>query len=227
MAKEKFFQSSIGKKVVMGLTGLFLISFLIVHVGINSLIFVTLVDPNDHGATFNAAAHFMSHNPVIRVLEIGLFVGIIAHIVQGLLLVAENRKKRPVAYAMVDGKANSTWYSRSMGLLGTLILLFLIVHLAHFWVPTKEALYVTHEEHNTFNGIVEVFANPINVAIYLAGVISLAYHLLHGFSSAFQTFGLNHKKYTPVIKGLGVAFSVIVPFLFAMMPILVFAGLIK
>jgi succinate dehydrogenase / fumarate reductase cytochrome b subunit len=227
MATEKFFKSSIGKKVIMGLTGLFLISFLVVHVSINSLIFITLVDPTDAGATFNAAAKFMSHNPLIRVLEIGLFIGFIAHIVQGLVLVAENRKKRPVAYAVVDGKANSTWYSRSMGLLGTLILIFLILHLKHFWLPTKEALYVTKEEHDTFKSMLEVFSNPITVVFYVAGVISLAYHLLHGFSSAFQTFGLKHKKYTPVIKAIGVAFSIIVPFLFAMMPILVYAGLIK
>ena len=117
MAKNNFFTSSIGKKVIMGLTGLFLISFLIVHVGINSLIFVNIFDPSDAGATFNAAAHFMSHNYVIRVLEIGLFVGLIAHIVQGILLTLENKKKRPVAYAVIDGKANSKWYSRSMGLL--------------------------------------------------------------------------------------------------------------
>jgi succinate dehydrogenase / fumarate reductase cytochrome b subunit len=75
--------------------------------------------------------------------------------------------------------------------------------------------------------MLEVFSSPVIVVFYVAGVISLAYHLLHGFSSAFQTFGLNHKKYTPVIKGLGLAFSVIVPLLFAMMPILVYAGLIK
>lgn len=227
MATENFFKSSIGKKVIMGLTGLFLISFLIVHVSINSLIFITLVDPTDGGATFNAAAEFMSHNPVIRVLEVGLFVGIIAHIVQGLFLMADNRKKRPVAYAMVDGKANSSWYSRSMGLLGTLILIFMILHLKHFWLPTKEALYVTGESHDTFQNMMDVFSNPVVVVFYVAGVISLAYHLLHGFSSAFQTFGLNHKKYTPVIKGLGVAFSIIVPFLFAMMPILMHVGLIK
>lgn len=226
MATEKFFTTSIGKKVIMGLTGLFLISFLIVHVSINSLIFITIFDPTDAGQSFNAAADFMAHNPVIRVMEIGLFVGIIAHIAQGLALVFQNKKKRPVGYAMVDGKANSTWYSRSMGLLGTLLLLFLILHLSHFWVPTKQAVF-THTEHDTFQGILQVFANPINVVIYVLGVISLAYHLLHGFSSAFQTFGLNHKKYTPVIKGAGVVFSIVVPFLFALMPILVIAGLIK
>lgn len=225
MANANFFTSSIGKKVVMGATGLFLISFLVVHVGINSLIFLDIFDPNENGVAFNAAADFMSHNPVIRVMEIGLLAGILAHIVQGIMLTLENRKKRPVKYAVVDGKANSKWYSRSMGLLGTILLLFLVIHLSHFWAPTKVAVFSGHE-HDTFASIVEVFASPINVVIYLVGTISLCYHLLHGFQSAFRTFGLVHKKYTPIIQCAGVAYSLIVCVLFALMPILVFAGII-
>lgn len=216
-----FLKSSIGKKVLMGLTGLFLISFLIVHVGINALIFV-----NDSGATFNAGAHFMAHNIVIRVLEIGLFAGLILHIVQSLILTLENKKARPVGYAKVDGAANSSWYSRSMGILGSLLLIFLVVHLANFWVPTKVAVFA-NEEHNTFENLKVVFAEWYFVAIYMVGVIALCYHLLHGFQSAFQSLGLNHKKYTPAIKKLGVWFSIIVCLLFAAMPITMFLGLIK
>lgn len=216
-----FLKSSIGKKVLMGLTGLFLISFLIVHVGINSLIYV-----NDSGATFNAGAHFMSHNPVIRVLEIGLFAGLILHVVQALILTLENKKARPIGYAKVDGAANSSWYSRSMGILGSLLLLFLVVHLGNFWVPTKIAVF-SHEEHNTFENMKAIFSQWYFVAIYMVGVVSLCYHLLHGFQSAFQSLGLNHKKYTPGIKKLGVWFSIIVCLLFASMPITMFLGLIK
>lgn len=205
----------------MGATGLFLISFLVVHVSINATILL-----NDGGETFNTAAHFMSHNIVIRIMEIGLFVGLFAHIIQGIILTLDNKKKRPVAYAMVDGKANSKWYSRSMGLLGTLLLLFLVLHLYHFWVPTKQAVF-SGAEHDTFEGVVSVFQNPINVVIYLAGVGSLLFHLLHGFSSAFQTFGLNHKKYTPVIKAVGVIFSVVVCALFALLPVSVFTGIVQ
>ena len=113
-----------------------------------------------------------------------------------------------------------------MGLLGTLLLLFLILHLYHFWVPTKQAVF-SGTEHDTFLGIKEVFANPINVVIYIAGVASLLFHLLHGFSSAFQTFGLNHKKYTPVIKKVGIVFSVVVCILFAILPISIFTGIIQ
>lgn len=216
-----FLKSSIGKKVLMGLTGLFLVSFLIVHVGINSCIFV-----NDGGVTFNVAAGFMAHNPVIRVLEIGLFAGLILHVIQALMLTIQNKKARPIAYAQVNGAANSSWYSRSMGILGSLILIFLVVHLGNFWVPTKVALF-HNEEHNTFENLKTVFHEWYFVLIYLLGVFGLLYHLLHGFQSAFQSLGLNHKKHTPVIKKLGIWFSIIVCILFAAMPITMHLNIIK
>jgi succinate dehydrogenase / fumarate reductase cytochrome b subunit len=221
MSKEKFSQSSIGKKVLMGLTGLFLITFLIVHVTINSMIFA-----NDGGKLFNQAAGFMAHNPIIRVVEIGLFLGLLSHIYLALKLTLDNKKARPIKYAVTNGNANSKWYSRSMGILGSLLLIFLVVHLANFWLPTKVAVF-SHKEHDTFNELKSVFKEWYLVAIYLLGVIALCYHLLHGFQSAFQTLGLNHKKYTPLIKTIGAAFSIIVSILFAAMPIVMHLGIIK
>jgi succinate dehydrogenase / fumarate reductase, cytochrome b subunit len=109
--KSGFLYSSIGKKVIMGATGLFLISFLVIHCFINSLIFV-----NDGGALFNEGAHFMATNWIIRAMEVVLMLGIILHVVQALILTLENKKARPIAYAQVNGAANSSWYSRSMGL---------------------------------------------------------------------------------------------------------------
>jgi len=220
MAKENFFSSSIGKKVIVGLTGLFLITFLVVHVGINATILL-----NDNGETFNTAAHFMSHNWVIRVMEIGLFAGIIAHIVLTLKLHFENKSKRPVAYAVTDGKANSKWYSRSMALLGSLLLAFFIIHLGQFWAPTKIAVF-NGEDENSYEVVKTVLSNPIFLIIYVLAFVSLGYHLLHGFPSAFQTLGLNHKKYTPIIKAAGTAFSIIVPGLFAAIAIALFFGLV-
>lgn len=221
MAKENFLTSSIGKKLIVGLTGLFLISFLVVHVGINSTILL-----NDNGETFNTAAHFMSHNWVIRVMEIGLLLGIIAHIFMTLKLHFENKSKRPVGYAVIDGKANSKWYSRSMTLLGTLLLIFLVIHMADFWLHTKKALYITHENENSYQEVKEAMQNPLLLVIYIAGFFSLGFHLLHGFPSAFQTLGLNHKKYTPIIKAAGTAFSIIVPGLFAAIAVALFFGLV-
>lgn len=207
----------------MGLTGLFLVSFLIVHVSINSCIFF-----NDGGQTFNAAAHFMATNPVIRIVEIGLFAGLLLHIFQSLLLTLENKKARPVAYAQINGAANSSWYSRSMGILGSLLLIFLVIHLRHFWIDTKIAVFSGKaNEHDTFAEMREVFSLWYVVVIYVCGVGSLMYHLLHGFQSAFQTLGINHKKYTPLIKKTGIWFSIIVCLLFAAMPITMFLGIIK
>ncbi len=218
---SKAFTSSVGRKFIMGLTGLFLITFLIVHVSINALIFF-----NDGGKSFNEAAHFMSSNTIVRILEIGLFAGIILHIVQAIMLTSQNNAARPQGYAFNNPSANSKWYSRSMGLLGTLILMFLVLHLYHFWWPTKVAFY-TNQEHDTFKNLVIIFQELWVVVVYVLGVISLGYHLLHGFQSSFQTMGWNHKKWTPLVKTIGIWFSIIVPIIFALMPISIYLGWIS
>ena len=238
MTWKHFFTSSIGKKLIMGLTGIFLISFLIVHCGLNAMIYF-----NDSGETFNHWAHFMGSNLIIRVMEIGLFAGILIHIVQGLVLWAQNSRARPVKYAVNNSSFNSKWYSRSMGLLGTLIGLFLILHLYHFWTPSRlggiagihslteirlGVEYNGQQVHDLYAEMLTVFQNNSWVVIiYVLGVISLFWHLLHGFQSAFQTFGLNHKKYTPLIKGLGIGYSIIICLLFASMPVSMYLGWVK
>lgn len=214
MTWKHFFGSSIGKKLTMAFTGIFLISFLIVHAGINSCIFL-----NDQGATFNEVAHFMSHNWIIRFLEIGLFAGLILHIIQGLLLFFQNKSARKIQYHYNQPSKNSRWYSRSMGILGTLLLLFLIMHLSHFYVGTKIALYSGDRPHNLYLEMQELFTNGWIVALYLLGVAALYWHLFHGFQSAFQTFGINHKKYTPLIKTIGIGYATIICILFALMPL--------
>lgn len=220
--KSGLVSSSIGKKILMGITGLFLVSFLLVHCFINALIFF-----NDGGETFNKGAEFMGTNWLIRSMEIVLFIGIIAHIALALKLTIDNRKARPIGYAVVNGGANSTWYSRWMGLLGTLILMFLIIHLKHFWVVSRFTDHITSGEETLFQEMVEVFENPLIVVLYCLSMISLAYHLLHGFQSAFQSLGLNHKKYTPLIKSAGLAFSILIPLIFASMPVVMYFGIIK
>jgi succinate dehydrogenase / fumarate reductase, cytochrome b subunit len=218
----KTLSSSLGRKLIMAVTGLSLIAFLIVHCGINACIFL-----NDGGHTFNEAAEFMANNLFIRVAEVGLMAGFIIHIVDGLMLWKSNTDKRPVKYAVVKGEANSTWYSRSMGLLGSLLLIFLVIHLRHFWVVSRFTDEITGGSTTLFAEMQAVFANPIPVAIYVLGCISLAYHLMHGFQSAFQTMGWNHPKYTPFIKALGTGFSIIVPLVFAAMPIAMHFGWVK
>ncbi|MBC7535218.1 MAG: succinate dehydrogenase cytochrome b subunit [Ferruginibacter sp.] len=237
MTWKHFFTSSLGKKFTMGLTGFFLITFLIVHCFINSMIFF-----NDGGETFNHWGHFMGSNLIVRTMELGLFAFLILHIVQGLILWAQNKAARPVRYAMNKAEKNSKWYSRSMGLLGTLILLFLILHLYHFWVPSRfggmanvQVLetttlggYSNQEAHNLYLAMQQVFQNNLLVVIvYVLGVFSLFWHLLHGFQSAFQTFGINHKRYTPIIKGIGVIYTTVICLLFVLMPVSIYMNWIN
>lgn len=213
----KILTSSLGKKFVMALTGLFLISFLVIHCTINAMIFF-----NDGGATFTHWGHFMGTNTIIRTLEIGLIIGFLLHIYEGLVLWKQNRDARPVKYSYVKHPEKSKWYSRSMGLLGTLILLFLIMHTAHFWIPNRTNQFVEGEELPLYQMMLDIFQNPLIVVLYLLGCFSLFWHLLHGFRSAFQSLGLNHVKYNKTITFVGTAFSIVVPFIFAMMPISIY-----
>ena len=217
------FSSSIGKKLIMGLTGLFLISFLVVHCFLNCFVFIP-----DGGLMFNTGAHFMATNWLIRAMEVVLMAGLLLHIVQGARLTFQNQAARPVKYAYHDGQSNSKWYSRSMGLLGTLLLIFLVVHLSQFWtvsrftgIPSNDA----NGHEDLYAVMKETFSNVGWVILYVLSMISLAYHLLHGFASTFQTMGWNHKKYTPIIKAIGVVFSILIPLLFAAMPVWIYLGL--
>jgi succinate dehydrogenase / fumarate reductase cytochrome b subunit len=207
----------------MGLTGLFLISFLLVHCFLNAFVFF-----DNTGVLFNEGAHFMATNWIIRAMEVVLMAGLLLHIVQGARLTFQNQAARPVKYAYTNGNANSKWYSRSMGLLGTLLLIFLIVHLSQFWVVSRFTGIPTVDAngHEDLYAVMKVtFKDLYMVILYVLAMVSLAYHLLHGFASAFQTMGWNHKKYTPIIKAIGVGFSIIIPLLFAAMPVWIYLGL--
>lgn len=227
MKWSEFFTSAIGKKLVMSLTGIFLVLFLIVHVGLNACIWA-----NDGGVMFNKAAHFMGANIVPRVLEIGLFAFFFLHIIQGFVLEFQNRAKRKKGYAVTLGNKGSKWYSRSMGLLGTLLLLFLIMHISHFWVPSRitglEPAAYNPNHHDLYREMVMIFdGNILIVVLYIIGCISLAWHLLHGFQSAFRTLGLSNHKYIRLISAIGVGFSIIVPLAFALMPLSFYFGWIS
>lgn len=227
MTWKQTFSSSVGRKVIMSLTGIFLILFLFVHVCLNACIWA-----NDGGKTFNIAADFMGTNVVIRTIEVGLFVFFIIHIVQGLILAAKNQSRRGVGYAENYGNRGSRWYARSMGLLGTLVLLFLIVHLANFWFPSRwhrvpEFTPLSDEHISDLFGLMQqTFSNIVIVIVYVLGCISLAYHLAHGFQSAFRTLGVHNRRYVRMLVNIGYGFSVIVCLAFAMMPITMYFHLV-
>lgn len=218
---KQYFTTSIGKKILVGATGLFLIVFLVVHCYVNAMVFWP-----DNGQHFTDAAKFMGGNPAIRIVEIGLFAAFLLHIIQGLMLTAQNMKRRNTKYAVSAGNKTSKWYSRSMGLLGTLILLFLVIHLADFWAPNRYGQFFDPNWKDTdlYLKMIARFSMPWVVVVYVLGCFSLSWHLMHGFYSAFQTFGLGTHRYKGIIKSIGVAFAIIVPLIFASMPVSMYMG---
>lgn len=215
------FSSSLGRKVLMALTGLFLISFLAVHLAGNLQLL-----KDDGGKSFNIYAEFMDTNPVVQFISKGNFTLILIHIIWGIMLAIKNRQARgTVGYAITNKK--SAWSSRNMGILGTIILIFLVIHIRHFYaevhygyVPTQ--LYDGKEVKNLYGEVARWFKVDWYVALYVFCMVALAFHLWHGFASAFQTLGLNHAKYNPIINFVGRAFAVIVPALFALIPTMMF-----
>ncbi len=222
MAHTNFLTSAIGKKIIMAGTGLFLILFLLIHCYANFQIFLP-----DGEARFNEIAHFLGTNLVTRLAEIGLFAFFIMHIVQGIMLEIQNKAKRPVKYAVMPGNKNSKWYSRSMGLFGSLVLIFLIIHLAHFWVPNRASQLTGGGEIDLYSRMNMIFQNGPVVIIYTLGCIALGWHLVHGFWSAFHTLGLSSIKYKPFIQTIGYVIAVVIPLAFISMPVAFYFGWVE
>lgn len=208
-----FYRTSVGKKIIMSLSGLFLCIFLIVHVGGNLLLFV-----DDGGELFNAYSHFMGSNPIIRTIEIVLFIALITHIVSGVTLWLINRRARPVGYEEYRLSDNARVESR-LPMLTTgaiVVFFFLLVHLNSFWVPER---FPTEDTMLPYERVAGKFASPLYSSFYLFCLIFVAYHLKHGFQSAFQTLGLRHRKYITLLEAVAVFFWLIIPLTFAAMPI--------
>lgn len=206
----------------MALTGLFLVTFLVVHLAGN---FQLLYE--DGGKAFNIYARFMTTNPVIKTVSYVLYTSILVHVVWAVVLTIQNRRARgSQGYAV--SKNSSPWASRNMGLLGTIIFIFLVIHMRDFWAQMHwggidKVVYDGEEVKDLYSVVSLAFSELWYVALYVISMIMLAFHLWHGFASAFQTLGLNHVKYNPVIKFVGRAFAIIVPALFALIPIWMFA----
>ena len=212
------FTSSLGRKYVMSLTGLFLCSFLVVHLSGNLL---TLLP--DDGLAFNSFTHFMEHNLIIKVMAYVLYAGFIIHILQSITITWKNNQARPQKYAVTAGNANSTWASRNMGLLGSLIFIFLVIHLRDFFWDLKfhdEELGIDANGNiNLFSEVVKVFSLWYFVVFYVAAMVALGYHLWHGFPSAFRSLGIMHNKYTPAIITIGRIYTIIITCGFIIIPV--------
>lgn len=229
---SKFLTSSIGKKLIMSLTGLFLILFLVIHL-IGNLQLLTFLtdDPADKpGMAFNLYAEFMTTFTPIKVVSYGLYAFILIHAVQGWMLWRQNVQARgPIGYAVKDLRAVNTnaRAAARMGWLGTIIFVFLVLHLYQFWLQMKigtlaPVTYDGKTVDDLYSVVAQTYANPVFVAVYLISMFVVAFHLWHGFQSAFQTLGLNHKKYTPAIQVIGKIYSIVIPLGFALIPVMMY-----
>jgi succinate dehydrogenase / fumarate reductase cytochrome b subunit len=279
MSNSVLLKSSIAKKYWMAFTGLFLCLFLVGHLLGNLQLFAS---GEEGRRAFNEYAHFMQTNPFIKVMSYLTYFSILFHAIDGIMLAVQNKKARPVTYAMNNAKANSSNASRKMALLGSIIFIFIATHMVNFWakmhfgglglhkielsIPEsdqKQELYVTtagsfvspdqvevkHENHfydkqfglklgegykDLHSNVIAFFSGKdvhgvrgndmawLAVLLYTVSMAVLSFHLAHGFAAAFQTLGLRHAKYTPLIKKVGTAFSILVPALFAIIPIYIF-----
>jgi len=205
----KYLGSSLGQKILMSLTGLFLVQFLAIHLLGN----IQLLYP-DGGVKFNEYSAFMSEFVPIKIVSYLLYASIILHAFVGIASAINNKKARGGQGYAKKAASGTSFAARNMALLGTMVLFFIIIHMSQFWFNSKFGA-VKAGELSYYEYAVEIFSNPIWVAVYVIGQIVLFLHLSHGFQSAFQTLGLNHNKYSPIVKAIGYVISVAFPLGFA------------
>jgi succinate dehydrogenase / fumarate reductase, cytochrome b subunit len=212
--------ATVSRKVVVSLSGLFLIVFLVVHLGVN----LTMLAGAD---TYNQVAHWMGHNPAILAMRPVLALGFVVHLLLSFLLWAANQRSRPQRYAMQDPAGGSTWPARNMLVLGALILVFLVLHLANFSIrltfgspPLTEV--DGHLIKDAYALAVGLFSVWWYAAIYVAAVVLLGLHLSHGAQSALQTLGLSDRRWRRRWTVLGNIYAVVVAVGFALLPVIVF-----
>ena len=201
----------------MSLTGLFLCQFLVVHLIGNIQLLA-----DDGGVAFNEYSEFMGHFLPIKIISYLLYGSILIHAFVGILSAIKNKQARGVRYK-VKKASKTTFASRNMALLGTLILAFILMHMSQFWYNSKFG-EVKSGNMSYYQYAEEIFSQPIWMILYVLGQVVLGLHLYHGFQSAFQTLGINHPKFTPAIKGLGILFSIFIPLGFAMVAMGMYFG---
>lgn len=239
----KTLTSSIGQKLVMSLSGLFLVIFLVTHLAGN----ISLLSAD--GRAFNEYAHFMKHTKVIVIGEVVMFAFILLHIVQAVALSKKNNAARSQKYAVPHKNEKVSWTSKYMMHFGIVILAFLVLHLVDFfsykyfreaslngidfsnlgYLELKDAFYKNADKvylPNLHAKVHEVYVNsPIHWIIYPAAMAVIGFHLNHGFQSAFRTLGFKHQKYMPIIQKTGLAYAIIIPLAFALIPVFIKFGL--
>ena len=212
-----FLKSSIGKKLLMSLSGLFLIIFLLVHLTAN----LFLLGGAD---SYNVATHFMDTNPIIQIMQPLLAIGFIIHILYGIIIELQNRRATPVKYKLVNQKNSSKWVSRNMIWLGLFVFAFLVIHIINFFAKMKfgelgEVTVDGEKMHDAFTLVSGLFGNIVYSLIYIVGFIALGLHLHHAFWSAFQTLGWSNDKWRVRLSVVGDIYAVVVAAGFTIIPL--------
>lgn len=217
-----FFSSSIGKKIIMAAAGLFLVLFLLVHLGINFLLI--LFEDTDN---FNIAAHFMGTNIVIKVFEIVLFAGFLLHIIYGLVVQIQNWLSRPKGYK-VTNYSQTSFFSKFMIHTAVIIFVFLAIHLTDFYFKAKffgevpDVMINGKEYHDLGSLVIAKFQIPGFIIFYIASFLFLGFHLIHGFQSGFKTLGLENSKSASAINNIGIVYTIIVVAGFTAIPVVIY-----
>jgi succinate dehydrogenase / fumarate reductase, cytochrome b subunit len=218
-----FLNASIGRKVLMSLTGLFLILFLCVHLTVNLLLTF-----DDTGKLFNVAAHFMATNPFVRIMEPILALGLVIHIIWSGWITLVNMNARPKGYAAGDNLLKWWAPAKNMFILGSLVLIFLIIHIFDFWIKMRftgdpllnQPTGLGSEMHNSYALVSSLFKNfLVYDALYIVGSILIGLHITHGFWSAFQTIGINNSVWMNRLKNISTFFGYLFAIGFAAIPL--------
>lgn len=213
-----FWKSSVGKKIIMSLSGIFLMLFLLMHLSVN---LTMLIDPVK-GDVYNKAAHFMSTNPIIEIIEPILVLGFVLHILYSIIVQINNWKARGnSSYAEFDQNKSSSWASRNMIWLGIFILGFLVLHIINFTVKIKFGNVAQTPEgiDDTFKLVVSLFDIWWYDIIYIISFIALGLHLHHAFWSALQTIGLNNSNWMRRLQVIGDVYTYVVVIGFTIIPL--------
>lgn len=214
---SNIFSSSIGKKLIMSISGLFLVVFLLLHVSINLIALFSR-------EAYEAACNFMDTDILVQIMVPVLALGFAIHIIYSIIITMKNMKARPVNYD-VKNKAEADWASRNMFVLGVIVLGFLGLHLTHFWSKMQLQHFIGRSGENPYDLLVNVFSKWYYSLLYIVWVIALYFHISHGFWSAFQTLGVNNYKWIPRWKCIAKIYAIVVVLGFISIPVYFLLGL--
>ncbi|MDR2286105.1 MAG: succinate dehydrogenase cytochrome b subunit [Prevotellaceae bacterium] len=215
---SNIFCSSIGKKLVMSLSGLFLVVFLLLHVSVNLTALFSR-------AAYETACNFMDTNIFIQVMVPVLALGFAIHILFSLIITLKNQKARPVKYSVSNKTEVSSWAAKNMFVLGLIVFCFLALHLTHFWAKMQLQHFMGKHGENPYDLLVTLFSQWYYCVIYVVWILALYFHISHGFWSAFQTLGVNNSKWIPRFQLIAKIYAILVTLAFISIPVYFFLGL--